>query len=115
VRYQGQVDRYKSQVVLAGGCDPAILGVPTIVGTKGLEKLEEEFVDVGGEVEVTATISFRKHDLEGMRAVVVLPLDQDGEVGLQFKEDIEAGSLDGHGENKRCLYIHHDDMKKVSG
>ncbi len=115
VKYQGQVDRYKAQVTLAGGCDPAILGVPTIVSAKGLEKLEEEFIDAGGEVEITATISFRKRDLKGMRAVVVLPLDQDGEVGLQFKEDIEAGSLDGHGENKRCLYVHHSDVKRVSG
>jgi len=115
MRYQGQVDRYKSQVVLAGGCDPAILGLPTIVSTKGLEKFEEEFIDVGGEVEITATISFRKQDLKGKRAVVILPLDQDGEVGLQFKEDIKAGSLDGYGDDKRCLYIHHSAVKRVSG
>lgn len=115
MRYQGQVDRHKSQVVLAGGCDPAILGLPTIVSTKGLEKLEEEFIDVGGEVEITATISFRRQDLKGKRAVVILPLDQDGEVGLQFKEDIKAGSLDGYGDDKRCLYIHHSAVKRVSG
>jgi len=115
MRYQGQVDSYKSQVVLAGGCDPAILGLPTIVSTKGLEKLEEEFIDAGGEVEITATISFRKKDLKGMRAVVILPLDQDGEVGLQFKEDIKAGSLDGYGDDKRCLYIHHSAVKRISG
>ncbi len=115
VRYQRQVDRSKSEVVLAGGCDPAILGVSTIISTKGLEKLEEEFIDAGGEVEITATIDFRKRDLRGMRAVVILPLDQDGEIGLQFKEDIKAGSLDGHGEDKRCLYIHHSAVKRVSG
>ena len=114
VRYQGRVDRSKSQVTLASGCDSAIFGIPAIISTKGLEKLEEEFIDVGGEVEITATISFRKRDLKGMKAVVILPLDQDGEVGLQFKEDIEAGSLDGHGENKRCLYVHHKAMRKIS-
>jgi len=115
MRYQGQVDRQRSQVVLAGGCDPSIIGVPTIAATRGLEKLEEEFIDAGKEVEITATVGFRKRDLKGMRAVVILPLDQDGEVGLQFKEDIAAGSLDGYGEDKKCLYIHHSAMKKVSG
>jgi len=115
MKYQGQVDRHKSQVVLAGGCDPAILGLPTIVSTKGLEKLEEEFINAGGEVEITATITFRKQDLKGKRAVVILPLDQDGEVGLQFKEDIEAGSLDGYGDDKKCLYIHHSAVKRISG
>jgi hypothetical protein len=114
MRYKGQVDRHKSQVVLAGGCDPAIIGIATIAATKGLEPLEEEFIDAGKEVEITATIDFRKRDLKGLHAVVVLPLDQDGEVGLQFKEDISAGSLDGHGEDKKCLYIHHSAMKKVS-
>ena len=115
VRYQGPVNRSKSHVILAGGVDPAILGVPITTSTKGLEKFEEEFIDAGCEVEITATISFRKRDLKGMRAVVILPLDQDGEVGLQFKEDIKAGSLDGHGEDKRCLYIHHSDVKRASG
>jgi hypothetical protein len=80
-----------------------------------LEKIEEEFIDTGGEVEITAEISFRKRDLKGMQAVVVLPMDQDGEIGLQFKEDIAAGSLDGHGEDKKCLYIHHSALKRVSG
>ncbi|KKL80964.1 hypothetical protein LCGC14_1999480, partial [marine sediment metagenome] len=115
VRYQGQVNRSKSHVILAGGVDPAILGAPITTSTKGLEKFEEEFIDTGGEVEITATISFRKRDLKGMRAVVILPLDQDGEVGLQFKEDIKAGSLDGYGEDKRCLYIHHSAVQRVSG
>ena len=49
-----------------------------------------------------------------MRAVVVLPLDQDGEIGLQFEEDINAGSLDGYGQDKRCLYIHHSAIEKVA-
>lgn len=116
MKYQGQLDRQKSQVTLAGGCDPAIIGLPTIVATKGLEKLEEEFIDQGIEVEISATLNFRKRDLRGLHAVVVLPMDQDGEIGLQFQEDLEgAGSLDGHGQDKRCLYIHHSLVKKVSG
>jgi hypothetical protein len=115
MQYMGAVDRSKSQVSLAGGCDPAILGLTTVVSTRGLEKIEEEFIDTGGEVEITAEISFRKRGLKGMQAVVVLPMDQDGEIGLQFKEDIAAGSLDGHGEDKKCLYIHHSALKRVSG
>jgi hypothetical protein len=115
MQYVGAVDRTKSQVSLAGGCDPAVLGLTTVVGTRGLEKVEEDFIEAGREVEITAEISFRKRGLIGMQAVVVLPMDQDGEIGLQFKEDISAGSLDGHGEDKKCLYIHHSALKKVSG
>jgi hypothetical protein len=115
MQYMGAVDRNKSQVSLAGGCDPAVLGLTTVVRTKGLEKVEEEFIDTGGEVEITAEISFRKRSLTGMQAVVILPMDQDGEIGLQFKEDIAAGSLDGHGEDKKCLYVHHSALKRVSG
>ena len=115
MQYIGAVDRSKSQVSLAGGCDPAVLGLTTVVRTKGLEKVEEEFIDTGGEVEITAEITFRKRGLKGMQAVVLLPMDQDGEIGLQFKENIEAGSLDGHGEDKKCLYVHHSALKRVSG
>jgi hypothetical protein len=114
MRYQGPLDRHKSQVILAGGCDPAIIGLATTVGTKGLEKLEGEFLEAGTEVEIVASLDFRKRDLKGLRAVIVLPMDQDGEIGLQFREDIGAGSLDGHGQDKRCLYIHHSTMKKVA-
>ncbi len=114
-RFQGPLDRNKSQVTLAGGCDPAIIGLETIISTKGLEKIEEEFIEAGVEVVISATLDFRRRDLKGLRAVVVLPMDQDGEIGLQFKEDIGAGSLDGHGQDKRCLYIHHSSVKKASG
>ncbi len=114
VKYGQATNSRNSQVYLAGGCDPAILGLPTIIGTKGLEKFKGEFIEVGSEVEITATLDFRKRDLKGMRAVVLLPLDQDEEFGLQFKEDIDAGSLDGYGPDKRCLYIHRDTVKKVS-
>ncbi len=116
LQYHGPTaDPSKSHVVLIGGCDSGIIGVTAIVNTRTLEKVKEAFVDAGGEVEITANLSFRKRDLRGMRAIVLLPLDQDGEVGLQFGEDIGAGSLDGYGEDRKCLYVHHSDMSKVSG
>ena len=113
-KYLGATDRNTSQVALAGGCDPSVFGLAINVSTPGLEKLEEEFLAQGAEVEIAATLDFRKRDLKGLRAVVLLPLDQDGEIGLQFQEDIGAGSLDGHGPDKRCLYIHHSAVKRIS-
>jgi len=114
-QFRGPIDRHKSHVTLAGGCDPAILGLEAVVATKGLEKIKEEFIEGGVEVVISATLDFRRRDLKGLKAIVILPMDQDGEIGLQFEEDIGAGSLDGHGEDKRCLYIHHSSVKRASG
>lgn len=114
-QFQGSHDRYKSRVVLAGGCDPAVIGLEVLTSTRGLEKMEGDFIEAGVEVIVSTTLNFRRRDLEGLAAVVILPMDQDGEIGLQFKEDIGAGSLDGHGHGKRCLYIHHSSVKRASG
>jgi hypothetical protein len=115
MRYQGTVDHYKSEATLVGGCDPAILGTAAVISTKGLEKFKGDFFEAPAVVEIIADLSFRKRNLKGLSAIVVLPLDQDGDVGLQFEEDIGAGSLDGHGRDARCLYIHQSNLKKVSG
>ena len=77
-------------------------------------KIEENFIDRGSKVEITTSLPFRKRDLKGLQAKVILPLDQDDELGLEFLEEIGAGSLDGYGKDKKCLYVHRKHIEKVS-
>lgn len=57
------------------------------------------------KVEIVADIDFRNQALKGKIATVVLPTDGDGDVGLEFQEDLKAGSLDGAGKQGHCLYV----------
>ena len=57
------------------------------------------------EVEITAEINFKKRSLKGMVGEVILSTDRDGDVGIELKEDINAGSLDGVGKGGHCIYI----------
>jgi hypothetical protein len=58
---------------------------------------------------------FKKKNLQRSRGKVILATDFEGDVGIQFLEDIGAGSLDGIGKEGRCLYIPVESVEKVSG
>lgn len=36
---------------------------------------------------------------------VILSTDAEGDVGIEFEEDLGAGSLDGIGKEGHCIYI----------
>jgi hypothetical protein len=46
-----------------------------------------------------------------MKGKVILSTDTEGDVGIEFKEDIGAGSLDGIGKEGHCIYIEADLVK----
>jgi hypothetical protein len=99
----------------SGGVIKDALGLQTKVTSDMVAPLSFPYLEEGKRIEVVAQLEFRKKDLQGQRGVVVLPTDADGDVGIQFDEVIEhAGSLDGHGEDRRCLYVPIHAVKKVS-
>jgi len=65
----------------------------------------DNFYRPGQEVEIVAVVDFRKKPLQGMKGRVILSTDREGDVGIEFKEDIGAGSLDGIGREGHCIYI----------
>lgn len=65
----------------------------------------EMFYRPGQMVEIVAKMDFRKTSLQGMKGKVILSTDTDGDVGIEFKENIDAGSLDGIGKEGHCIYI----------
>jgi hypothetical protein len=91
------------------------LGMGVKIRTQDVMPFEGSFFSSGEEVEVVAEVVFRKKSLQGRRGRVILPTDADGDVGVEFPEDIGAGSLDGVGEEGRCLYIPADAVKEASG
>jgi hypothetical protein len=40
-----------------------------------------------------------------MKGKVILSTDAEGDVGIEFPDDIGAGSLDGIGREGHCIYI----------
>lgn len=90
-----------------------LLGGSATVADRLLEPLEtpELFFAKGKEVQVTAEVSFRGLSLRGKRAKVILPTDPEGDVGLEFPENLRAGSLDGLGRSGYCLYVKADALK----
>jgi len=99
---------------ILSGMDPEILGMNCKVRKQDVLKFEEPFLERGEEVEVVAQIMFKKRDIQGSRGKVVLATDIDGDVGIQFPENINAGSLDGVGKEGCCLYVPSDAVRKVS-
>ncbi len=79
-----------------------------------LALLEFPYIEAGNKVEITAALEFKKEKLQGARGLVILPTDADGDVGIQFHEDIGAGSLDGAGKSRHCLYVPAHSLQKVS-
>jgi len=87
------------------------LGMRLQVRKQDVRKFEETFLDQGQEVEIVAEVHFRKKNLQGRRGKVILATDFEGDVGVEFPEDIGAGSLDGAGKEGQCLYIPTESVK----
>ncbi len=102
-------------VTCLSGMPSEFIGVKVKIPKNSVRKFEEPFIDVGEEVEVVAEVMFKKKNLQRSRGTVILATDFEGDIGIQFPEDIGAGSLDGIGKEGRCLYIPSDSVEKVSG
>lgn len=90
---------------LVGGCIPEMLGSAIGIDRRLLETFPHPWVPQGAEVSITAEIHFRKNPLLGKKGRVLLATDAEGDVGIEFPEDIGAGSLDGEGKDGHCLYL----------
>jgi len=102
-------------VVPLSGMPKEYIGVKVKIPKNSVRKFEEPFIDVGEEVEIVAEVMFKKKNLQRSRGKVILATDFEGDIGIQFPEDIGAGSLDGIGKEGRCLYIPAESVEKVSG
>lgn len=101
-----QFDGRNVHFELVGGVDPNCIGIQYRTGRNRVKPLDFPFVEQGTSVEIVAEIDFRKTPLKGKKGTVVLPTDPEGDVGVQFPEEIEgAGSLDGAGASGKCLYV----------
>lgn len=98
---------------LIGGCPDDMLEVGVNIRELYLKDHPhpERFYSPGQVVEIVAKVDFRKVALQGMKGKVILSTDTDGDVGIEFKEDIGAGSLDGIGKEGHCIYIEADLVK----
>jgi len=102
-------------VTILSGMDSSVIGSTCTVRRGDVEPFEGSFIDAGANVEVVAKVMFRKKSLMGKRGVAILATDFEGDLGVEFPEDIGAGSLDGAGTLGKCLYIPSESVKKVSG
>lgn len=102
-------------VTALSGMPEEYIGVKVKIPKNSVRKFEEPFIDVGEEVEIVAEVMFKKQNLQRSRGTVILATDFEGDIGIQFPEDIGAGSLDGIGKEGRCLYIPAGSVEKVSG
>ncbi len=89
-------------------------GLETQLTSDAFVLLKASYLPGGTPVEVTAHLEFKKRDLQGQKGVIVLPTDADGDVGVEFNEDIGAGSLDGHGKSRHCLYVPADSVQTLT-
>jgi hypothetical protein len=106
LEYSG--DRYKTWYCrIIGGCSDSLVGQTLKIRSTHMKThpKPESFYRPGQTVEIVAEIDFRKKPLQGMKGKVILSTDAEGDVGIEFKEDIGAGSLDGIGREGHCIYI----------
>jgi hypothetical protein len=106
LEYSG--DRYKTwHCRIIGGCSDFLVGQTLRIRASHMKThpKPDMFYRPGQTVEIVAEIDFRKKPLQGMKGKVILSTDAEGDVGIEFKEDIGAGSLDGIGREGHCIYI----------
>jgi hypothetical protein len=101
-------------VRVMSGTSPDIIGRKLVVNKREVYLFKNTFIEAGNIVEVIANLTFRKKNLQGQRGEVILGTDLDGDIGMEFPEDIGAGSLDGVGREGRCLYIPTDSVREIS-
>ncbi len=100
---------------LVGGCDEKAQGLQVNLDHTSITPLGFPYLSAGIQVEIVASVEFKKQELRGRRGVVILPTDADGDLGVQFQENIGAGSLDGAGKSLHCLYVPVGSVQKISG
>jgi len=93
----------KIQVV--GNCSKDQEGMISLIDKRYVAPFPFPFLTHGTSVMVNKDVQFRKRNLRGMTGKVKLYTDLDGDVGVEFEEDIDAGSLDGEGRDGHCLYL----------
>ena len=101
-------DRYKTWGCrVIGECSDKLLNKTVNIRVDYLREhpSPDSFYRPGTQVEIVAEIDFRKKPLQGMKGRVILSTDTEGDVGIEFAEDIGAGSLDGIGREGHCIYI----------
>lgn len=98
-------DRGLVTATVIGNCQDKVLGAHLRTDTASVMPFSFVWIPEGKKVRVTKEIMFRKKSLQDKVGVVLSSTDQDGDVGVQFSEDIGAGSLDGLGHDGRCLFI----------
>lgn len=99
---------------ILSGMPKEILGSRGIFRKQDVKKFEGVFIPQASEVEIVADVMFKKQSLKGRRGKVILATDFEGDIGVQFPDDIGAGSLDGAGKEGKCLYIPVDSVKIIS-
>ena len=92
---------------IIGGCVESILNQTLNIREDMFKQFPDSalFYRQGQNVEIVAKVDFRKKPLQGMTGKVILSTDAEGDVGIEFPEDIGAGSLDGIGKEGHCIYI----------
>lgn len=116
LRHAGWDQSHQSIIAdIVGGMPPETWGQKLSFRKNDLRLLDDAYLPPGQKVEVVAEITFKKKNLQGRIGRVILPTDEDGDVGVEFPEDIGAGSLDGAGEQGRCLYVPANTLKETSG
>lgn len=98
---------------ILGNCDDSLIGVFLNIQARYLKAHPdpESLYLPGQQIEIVAKVDFRKKPLQGMQGKVILMTDSDGDVGIEFPDDIGAGSLDGIGKEGHCIYIEAQDVK----
>lgn len=87
------------------GCQERAVGLNVQVRYNQVKPLPFAYLPAGTPVVIKADLIFRKRNLKGRTAVVVLPTDPDGDTGIELPDDLGAGSLDGRGKAGHCLYV----------
>jgi len=105
-------NHYSAEAV--GACHPGALGLKLKVRFNQVTPFPFNYILEGTSVEISADLTFRKRNLKNKTGIVVLPTDADGDVGIEFQDDIGAGSLDGHGRAGCCLYVPSEILKDIS-
>lgn len=90
---------------IVGNCQEQLFGSNLRVDISAVAPFPFTWITEGRQVKVVAEVNFRKRPLKGLTGKVITSTDQDGDVGVQFQEDIGAGSLDGLGQDGKCLYL----------
>lgn len=109
----GKADFGYVRASVVAGLSTQVVGTEVQLRKQDVKKYEKVFIPAGKQVEIIVEVAFKKRSLQGRRGRVVLATDYEGDVGIEFPEDIGAGSLDGAGLEGRCLYVPTEAVSEV--